>query len=221
MVIQNPFTGEKQNSLHKTPRPFEPPDDIDYKIITMSKGDTIFYSGDLANSIYLLDIGRVKFCQFSSVGREIITRICGKNDLFGLEAFNSDYYQTSAVALCNSVVEIIPMSAFKVHQEEILDAFHKQYLEILEQYNHWHLPVKTKLACFLMRQARKYGLQKTDGWLEVELMLSHDEIGHCVNSSRTSISKSMDELKKIGFLTNVKRKTYQINLHQIQDSIPF
>ena len=28
MVIQNPYTGENQNSLHKTLRPFEPPDDI-------------------------------------------------------------------------------------------------------------------------------------------------------------------------------------------------
>jgi len=177
----------------------------------VSKSETIFYTGQRAHSLFKLNYGRIKFSQYCESGREIISDICGPNDIFGLEVYTGNYYKTFAITLSDCGFEIIPKDSIFNCKNRMLEAYHRQHIDMLAQLNQMHLSATKKLALFLLRQAKRFGVTRSHGWLELDLMLSHNEIGYCINMSRPSVSKSMNELRKLGVLRNNRRKTYELH----------
>ncbi len=91
--------------------PFKLPGNIppEFKIRNYSKKENIYYEGDLPAALYLVLKGRVKTIKLGSEGKEFITGIHEKGEIFGhtaifIGADNSD----SAIAMLDSEILLIP-----------------------------------------------------------------------------------------------------------------
>ncbi|MFH2204108.1 MAG: Crp/Fnr family transcriptional regulator [Elusimicrobiota bacterium] len=74
-------------------------------------GETIFYEGEKATSIYIVCTGKVKIYKSSRTGQQLLTRIESPGDLLGhISLFAEWPYAGSAEAMTESVVSMIDRS---------------------------------------------------------------------------------------------------------------
>ncbi|MED1595434.1 MULTISPECIES: Crp/Fnr family transcriptional regulator [Bacillus] len=194
---------------------------VEYKM-QINKGSYIFQEGLEAKELYIVRSGKVQISKISADGQELTLRICSKHDIIGELTLFTD----NAKYLLNSkCLEDVEVGVIK------RDALEKALLEkpaLAFEFMKWiseHLRrMQTKfrdlvlhgkkgaLYSTLIRMTNSYGILKENGIL-IDLPLTNQELANFCATSRESVNRMLNDLKKQGIISIHKGK---ITIHNLQ-----
>lgn len=194
---------------------------VEYKM-KVSKGSYIFQEGIEAKELYIIRSGKVQISKISADGQELTLRICSKDDIIGELTLFADHAKYLLNAKCLEEVEI------GVIKRDALEKALLQKPALAFEFMKWiseHLRrMQTKfrdlvlhgkkgvLYSTLIRMTNSYGILKENGIL-IDLPLTNQELANFCATSRESVNRMLNELKKQGILSIQKGK---ITIHNLQ-----
>lgn len=177
------------------------------------KNDIIFFSESEVKKIFILKVGLVKICREDNSGREIITEMLTEGDIFGHinKSVNPTEYakvMSDDVKLCffevenfKKVLQNNPTLSIKYADavSEKLISFQQKYEDLIFK------DVDTRIHDFFKKYASFHGKQN-DHRIEMEMMLTHQDIADYTASSRQSVTTIINRLVEKGKIEYEGRK---------------
>ena len=172
------------------------------------KHELIFQAGSPGDNVYLLTYGRAKIYQFSPTGKEVILWFCFTGEMFGMaEVCRRSQREVYARACSDTEVIKISQQTFKdflsSHSEAAMLAIDllSCRMRILGDMllNLASDDVMSRLIKLLTRLSSRYGKFNGD-YIKLDIPLTHQEIADMIGASRQTVSSSISELKKQGYL---------------------
>lgn len=173
-----------------------------------SKGDIIYYQGDIATSFYYIKKGKVKVYMTSPEGMEKTLSTAGQGEIIGEAAFFDKMPRVScAKALTNTELAIINQQILV----KLIQGDPKIAMELLHiQANRIRqLSIQIDSITFLQAKGRiaqllLQSMHIKDNHLIVDL--THEEIGSIIGVSRVTVSKILNSLADNGYIKTAYRK---------------
>ncbi len=176
------------------------------RLISFTKGQFLYAQGDVADSLFVIQQGRVKLSIKSSAGKEATLDILSDADFVGKDAISGCSTRTasaSAITDCSllRITKDVMMLALK-RQVKLANMFWEYLLATNIQYQqdlvdqHCSLSEK-RLARILLKLAHYDG----DGGPETTVpAISHETLAEMVGTTRSRICFFMNRFKKSGFI---------------------
>jgi len=175
---------------------------------TYKKHDLIFQAGSPGDYVYLLTNGRAKIFQLSPSGKEVILWFCFSGEMFGMaEVCRRGQREVCARACSETEVIKVSQQAFKnflaTHSNaamltiDLLSCRMRVLGDML--LNLTSDDVMSRLIKLLTRLSHRYGKLNGDNII-LDIPLTHQEIADMIGASRQTVSSSLSELRKQGFL---------------------
>lgn len=169
---------------------------------------TIFQHGDPGTSMMAVISGRVKICNYSAEGKEMVLNIIDRGGLFGeIAVLDGQPRSADAVAIEDTellVLERTRLMPFLTANPEIptrliavLCQRLRQTSEALEDALLRDAP--SRVARGLLRLAKTFGRQEADG-LRIDIKLSQQQIGNLIGISRESTNKYIVDWTRARYL---------------------
>lgn len=176
------------------------------KMTKAPKKQIIYFPEESSNSVYLIKKGKVKISRMSEDGREIIIAILGPGEIFGESAITDigtkreEFAEaTEDTVLCNMFSEVIrdlmekdPSFGFKI--TKIMGFRLKRIQSRFESLI--FKPSDQRVKSFIKDLASSEGIKLENGYIEVKLNLTHEDIGKLTATSRQTVTTVLNELEK-------------------------
>ena len=179
---------------------------------TADKYKPIFLPGDPAKNVYFIKNGKVKISVLSEDGKQVTIALLGNQDIFGELSLIGETKQTTiAEAIENTYLCYIKKEDF----EKLLNKCPVLSFKITKQIgmklksienrleNLVFLDVMGRLVLLLLELSKKYGIETEEG-LEIDLSLTHEELGQLLAVNRQTVTTKLNELKQKD-LIDIKR----------------
>ena len=181
------------------------------------KNDIIYFSDTDKKKLYTIKHGILKICNQDKEGKEVITEILMENDIFGYISLNSSDNNLSeqyAVVLSEKLsICSFDVEKFKIVLQnnsdlsikysalinEKLVSFQQKYSDLVFK------DVNTRVVEFFKRYASYHAINRS-GVLEMEMVLTHQEIADYTASSRQSVTTIVNRLVEVGKIIYEGRK---------------
>ena len=174
--------------------------------LSLEKGKTLFFEGDIGQSFYVLLEGSIKLYRTTDDGREIIVRILTGGEIFGeVILFVNETFPVSSLALENSNLYSIPRKAFHHLMEK--EYFRNEFISVImkkQRYlsNRIHYlsayDVEERFFKFLLEN---YGVKQT-----YKINLSKKDFASAIGTIPETFSRLTSRLKKREIITWDKKK---------------
>jgi CRP/FNR family cyclic AMP-dependent transcriptional regulator len=161
-----------------------------------AKDAILFHKGSPAQSLYVIESGKVRVFTLSDAGQEITLDVHGPGECFGeMALLDGSQRLTSAMALESLVVYTLPREGF-LRCLERNPQVGLQTVEMLARRlerattfteNLVFLDVAGRLAAVLLELSRRYGTEGGDA--EIDLHLTQAELASFVCASREMVNK--------------------------------
>jgi len=174
---------------------------------TVSRGDSLFHTGDAFAALYAVRTGFFKTCVASEDGREQVTGFQMAGELIGLDGIGTDRHTCDAVALEDSSVCIIPFHQLEDLSREITDLqrqFHRiMSREIVRDHGVMLLlgsmRAEERLAAFLLNLTQRLRARGFSG-SELVLRMTREEIGSYLGLKLETVSRAFSKFQDDGVL---------------------
>ena len=188
-------------------------------------GESVYMSGENVDALYSIKTGSFKLLINSIGGYEQIIALKMTAEFIGLESIGSDYYSSTAIALEDSVVCIIPLSKLE-NISELFPSLQKHLNKVLcweiEDRNMMvtllgHTGAEKKLGLFLnylLKGAKRRNLSEQN----LKLKMSREEIASYLGLSRETVTRMLSDYIKNGIL-KVSNKNIEILKPQLITNI--
>ncbi|MEH7110331.1 MULTISPECIES: Crp/Fnr family transcriptional regulator [Bacillaceae] len=177
------------------------------------KGEIIFRAGDQADTLYIVNKGKIRIYRLSESGKEQLVRILNPGDFTGeLTIFKKDFHESFGEAVEATDVCMIRQSDF----QELLLKFPSISLKILAEFS-MRLEqsekqttrfatekVETRLALFLAECISH------DQSNEITLPMSKKDLASYLGTTPETISRKLAELENQGYIEQKKQKKIKI-----------
>jgi CRP/FNR family transcriptional regulator, cyclic AMP receptor protein len=184
---------------------------------TLSKGNTLYYSGDTADTVYRVEEGLLKLGINLLTGKERIISVAGPGDYIGALTKAHQQYQETAEALSpNVVVKVIPLDDSEKLQSELSNAAGEQLARLRDTLEDSELPVPARLARTFVRLGERFGQISEDKHVRLTLPLTHDNFAAIVGAARETTTAVLSEMRDDGVLEGT-RGNYNFNLTTLSD----
>ncbi|MDM5156888.1 Crp/Fnr family transcriptional regulator [Bacillus sp. DX1.1] len=194
---------------------------VEYKM-QMNKGSYIFQEGMEAKELYIVHSGKVQISKISADGQELTLRICSQHDVIGeLTLFSENAkYLLNSKCLVDVEVGVIKRDALEkalLQKPALAFEFMKWISEHLRRMQTKFRDLvlhgkKGALYSTLIRMTNSYGVLKENGIL-IDLPLTNQELANFCATSRESVNRMLNDLKKQGTISIHKGK---ITIHDLQ-----
>jgi CRP/FNR family transcriptional regulator, global nitrogen regulator len=188
---------------------------------SFERGKTIFFPGDPAERVYLLQKGAVKLSRVYEAGEEITVSLLRENSIFGVLSLitgtKSDRFY-HAVAFTPVEILSVPVEqmekAFKENPELavlILQSLATRILQtemMIETLA--HRDMGSRLVSFLLILCRDFGVPAAEG-TTIDLKLSHQAIAEAIGSTRVTITRLLGDLRDSNAISIHKKKITVLN----------
>lgn len=193
------------------------------KLTSSEKLQPIYIEGSLAKNIYIIKTGQVKISKFLPDGKEITLIILGQGDIFGELSLFDDINNHTAEALENtelctmkkedfeSLLKIKSDLHFKVTK---LIGFRLRSVENKVQEVLFK-DIKSRLASLFLNLLKKYSKNTNDG-IELNINLSHEEIGKLIATNRQTVTQKLNEMKNEGLIETKRKRIIITNLEELK-----
>ena len=173
------------------------------------RGHVIYSMGDPSDAMYLIESGQVKVEQLSAGGKEKITGIYRKGELFGeLCICKKGTRDSQAIALepvtivsfgVNGLLNLLRKTPEIIF--DLLMVFCIRLFECQEQIATLAFDeVRERLAKELLRLSGLPGSQREKGGVRLAVDLTHQELANLVNTTRENVTRIMNEFREEGLL---------------------
>jgi CRP/FNR family transcriptional regulator, cyclic AMP receptor protein len=178
------------------------------------KNDIIFFSDQEVKKIFILKVGTVKICREGENGREIISEMLTEGDIFGhinTPSSNRIEYAkvlSDQVKLCffevdnfMRVLQNNPQLSIRYADvvQEKMNSFQQKYEDLIFK------DVDTRVLEFFKRYAKHHG-KFVGNTVEMEMLLTHQDIADYTASSRQSVTTIVNRLVEKGKIIYEGRK---------------
>ncbi len=173
------------------------------------RGEIIYGEGQACDGLYVLLRGLVKLSRpYHLGGKEAILRLAGPWDVLGHPAFGAETVREAraeAMTACEvvKVPRVFVERALRRHPEAALTLTALLGLELgrREEWAGCLVPYRAeaKLAGLLPLLARRFG-RRTDAGTVVLPRLTHEELAQMVATTRESVTKAVNDLRRRGVL---------------------
>lgn len=178
------------------------------------RGEAVFSAGGPGKHVYFLESGKIKICQPSSSGNEIILWFCLPGEIFGLaEVSHGGGRVVSAVACEESLVLSLSQKDFleflTVHPEAVMLSMQalSSRLRVLGEMvvNLVSDDANTRIAKLLLRLAARYG-KREGSIVHLDVPLTHEEIASMVGTTRQTVTTAIGQFRRQGVLSIENRR---------------
>jgi CRP/FNR family transcriptional regulator, anaerobic regulatory protein len=183
---------------------------------SITRGGTLFRSGDPFQSLFAVRTGFFKTCTCAEDGRDQVTGFQMSGDLLGLDGISNDRHACDAVALEDATVCVIPfhdLEGLSLQISELQRVFHKiMSREIVRDHGVMLLlgsmRAEERVAAFLLNLTQRLhdrGFSRN----ELVLRMTREEIGSYLGLKLETVSRTFSKLQDDGVL-EVKQRQIRI-----------
>jgi CRP/FNR family transcriptional regulator, cyclic AMP receptor protein len=194
------------------------PKPTDFSRRVLNKGNTLYYSGDEADTVYRVEEGLLKLSIDLMTGKERITSIAGPGDFVGALTPAHITYQETAEALSPNVV--LQATSSKSISDDLKDqlsaAAGVQLSRMRDTLEDSELPVPSRLARTFVRLGQRFGNISEDQTVHLALPLTHDNFAAIVGAARETTTAILSEMREDGLLEGT-RGHYSFNMTTLND----
>ncbi len=174
------------------------------------RGETVFREGDPADRVYLLKSGLVRLYRLSDDGRELTLGYLKAGDIFGEhtlfegidQTMTAEVVEDAFICACGRAsfeksIRGNPDLALKIIKglAQRLNSVTERLAELA------FASVKERVMQAITRLAAAYG-RRTEAGTEVGIDLTHEDLAHLVNASRTMVTLCVRSLREEGRLAH-------------------
>ncbi|MBU5316499.1 Crp/Fnr family transcriptional regulator [Clostridium bornimense] len=180
----------------------------------VNKNDVIFLEGEKAQTLYFLNVGKIKIYKYTKDGKEQILHILSEGDFFGeLNLLKESKYRFNAKAIEESKICMLSKENFKeilLYKPEIaikiLEIMGERLsdVESLAQ-NLATNDIDARIAFLLKELSDKYG-KNNEGNLVINLHLTREDMASYVGITRETISRKLKKFEEEGIIKIVGTK---------------
>jgi CRP/FNR family transcriptional regulator, cyclic AMP receptor protein len=178
------------------------------------KNDIIFFSEYEIKKIFMIQNGLVKICREDDNGKEMITEVLTRGDVFGHITSNIDNKAEYAKVLSNELILCVfdlnrfndllrknPLLSATYNDvlNEKLTAFQQKYEDLVFK------GVDSRILDFFKRYAKHHGILNGHR-VEMDMLLTHKDIADYTASSRQSVTTIINQLVGKGKIVYQGRK---------------
>jgi len=178
------------------------------------KGALLFVEGQPCAGLFVVCAGKAKLAASSPQGRSVIVRVAGAGEILGLSAVMSGTpYEVSAETLEPTEANFLPREEFLrfLRHHGSVSVRMAQYLSQELQRSYHQMArialaptAKAKLAGLLLDWASSETPSPATS-ASFQLRLTHEEIGQLIGTSRETVTRLLNELRRRGLIkTNGK-----------------
>ncbi|GBF05039.1 Crp/FNR family transcriptional regulator [Deinococcus aerius] len=172
----------------------------------LRRGDTLYYAGDPAPSLYRLDSGLLRAVRLTPQGRTLTVRHVRPGDIFGEETLQGQARAHQVVALTDaSVTPLHPQHLGPAELWEVTRSLGAQLQRMMTDGVHIQDgELRERIARYLLNLAdSSLGGAHRDGTRYVRA--THELIAEGTGATRESVSKLIGEMRDDGLLTPAYR----------------
>ena len=156
------------------------------------------------DSLWRVERGFVRTTTVTEDGILIALGYWGAGDVVGQAMSQIVLYQIEC--LTGVEVSLLPQAQWSQSVDDLLKHIH-QVQELLSILSN---PAQQKLWKFLKFLAQKFGVEVEQGQL-IPLLLSHEEIAETINTTRVTVTRSIQQFEQEGLLLRQKRQLVLLN----------
>lgn len=183
------------------------------KSTNFKRGETIFRAGDQADTLYIVNKGKIRIYRLSESGKEQLVRILNPGDFTGeLAIFKKDFHESFGETLeetnicmirqsdLQELLLKIPSISLKILAEfsQRLEQSEKQTARVATE------KVETRLALFLAE------CLSNDRTNEFTLPMSKKDLASYLGTTPETISRKLSDLESLGYIEQKKHKKIKI-----------
>ncbi len=189
-------------------------------------GQTIYFAGEPADSLYIIREGRVRVLLDALAGDEMTLEIVEKGRIFGESSFQSCSTRPTTVIAINHVALIdCTIATLLPYLQQDAELLTKLLQFCSNTMN--HLSYLLHDVCFLDRYGRVASLLLREtaqanpdkGITENCLPYTHEEIGWCLGLSRATVSRVLQQFRCRGWIRSTYRKIEILNRGALRNVI--
>ena len=178
-----------------------------------AKDETLFLEGQAADTVYVIQEGRVRLTSFGFDGKERHLMILGVNGLAGDCALHSTRkYVVSAVAASDAVVSVVPRSTMQgaLSRDLRLAGQHRALSSMRFRIMLRHVAVQgsnssqRRVCLHLLDLVKSYGAAHALGAV-ISISFTQQEMGSICGLSRVSVSHIFTQLEREQVITRAGR----------------
>ena len=188
-------------TLHTAPHPLTDPHRR-----PLRRGDTLYYAGDAAPSLYRLESGLLRAVRLTPQGRTLTVRHIHPGDVFGEESLHGTARGHQVVALTDAAVTALhPQHLGVAELWEVTRSLSTQLQRVMSDGVHIQDgELRERIARYLLHLAdSSLGGRHGDGTRFVRA--THELIAEGTGATRESVSKLIGEMRDDGLLTPAYR----------------
>jgi CRP-like cAMP-binding protein len=183
------------------------------------KNEIIAFSDSDVKRLYILKVGTVKICTEDESGKEIISEILTEGDIFGHFHNNTSTKNEYAQVISPSVrVCYFDYNNFKQVMQnkpslsvKLSDTINERRISFQQKYE--DLIFKStdqRVVEFFKRYASYHGKYTSPSIIEMDMMLTHQDIADYIAASRQSVTTMINRMVKSGQIRYVNRTCVEI-----------
>ena len=171
-------------------------------------GEAVYTLGDEGRELFLIESGRVRFCNYTARGKEIEFAELREGDCFGeLSLIDGLYRPHCTFAAGPTVLQVLQKRDF-----DQLSAAHPEIFKQLTRLMAHHLrqaytmiedatvlPMRDRLARLLSRLAYSFGTAEQTGSTLLE-GVTHESLARMLGSTREGVSRELKGLESAGLI---------------------
>jgi CRP-like cAMP-binding protein len=177
--------------------------DASVQTLTFQRRQTLYHSGDAAQSVFRVRDGLVRITRMTPEGRILTVRHLVPGDFFGEEAFIEGRREELAEALTTAQIEAIDPSL--VNQQDLLAITRSLSQQMQRSIDYqYHLQtgdLRQRVARYLLKLADTPLARRNEAGESV-ISATHELISEGTASTRESVSKIITELRSEGLIAS-------------------
>lgn len=194
----------------------------------VGKGEAVYRQGDGSTELYQLVEGRVRLCNYTLEGKEVVTGELQSGDCFGeLGIIDGLNRMSHAIAACDSVLRVLSRPCFEELSAKypevdrgiaLMMCRRVRYLYSLNEEAN-ELTLHQRVARCVLRMA--YSRRSNDPERELYIAISQEDLGHMLGASRQSINKELKALVREGKIELRYGRIYIQDLEQLKEEYEY
>lgn len=200
----------------------------DISMLRAYKGKSnVFLEGEERHSVYFINKGLVKIYKLDAQGNECIVAFLKEGEMFPHAGFfEKTPYPGTAEIVAESELCVIPVQAFEkimIADAEIAmkvmrvmgQKIRELQAKVQELSNN---DVNQRLCALVLRLAEGYGEQTASG-IYVNLPLTHSDLAKMVGTTRETVNRFLNKLKKEGVLETPSKGLLLMDQHALEQML--
>lgn len=183
----------------------------------IKEGQILYHTGQVLESLYVVNSGFVKLVQDDNHGAESILSFPMKGDLIGIDALSQSVYQSTCIALTDATVVSIPYKVLKqlmtLHPnlaDEMLKLMSRYVVDQQQLTTMINtLSAEARVARFIVNMSARFGALGYSS-REFALRMTRLEIGAHLGLTLETVSRTLSLLRDCGYI-DVDQRNITVN----------